>query len=84
MAAIRDGLIDLVVLAASRIATGIEKKACNALLLKVNQIGTVTESIKAATMSMQNGWGVMCSHRYVHATSVSLVCRHESSPHTPW
>lgn len=33
------------------IQTAIEKKACNALLLKVNQIGSVTESIEAVRMS---------------------------------
>jgi len=54
---------DLLVTNPTRITTGIEKKACNALLLKVNQIGSMTESIKAAKMSMDNGWGVMCSHR---------------------
>merc|ERR1712232_561435 len=42
---------------------GIEKKACNALLLKVNQIGTVTESIQAVKMAKEAGWGVMASHR---------------------
>lgn len=42
---------------------GIEKKACNALLLKVNQIGTVTEAIEACKMSQSAGWGVMVSHR---------------------
>lgn len=41
----------------------IEKKACNALLLKVNQIGSVTEAIKACQMSRAAGWGVMVSHR---------------------
>ncbi|KAJ1751986.1 phosphopyruvate hydratase [Coemansia sp. RSA 1821] len=54
---------DLLVTNPTRIATGVEKKACNALLLKVNQIGTVTESIKAANMSFEAGWGVMVSHR---------------------
>lgn len=54
---------DLLVTNPARITTGLEKKACNALLLKVNQIGTVSESIKAAKMSMDAGWGVMCSHR---------------------
>jgi len=54
---------DLLVTNPARIQTGLEKKACNALLLKVNQIGSVTESIKAAKLSMDNGWGVMCSHR---------------------
>ena len=38
---------DLLVTNPSRIQTGIDKKACNALLLKVNQIGTLTESIQA-------------------------------------
>merc|ERR1712046_162816 len=46
-----------------RIAAALEKKACNALLLKVNQIGSVTESIEAATMAQAAGWGVMVSHR---------------------
>jgi len=40
-----------------------KKKACNALLLKVNQIGTVTESINACNMAKSAGWGVMVSHR---------------------
>jgi len=54
---------DLLVTNVKRIKTAIEKKACNALLLKVNQIGSITESIKAATLSHQNKWGVMVSHR---------------------
>jgi len=37
--------------------------ACNALLLKVNQIGTVTEAIEAFKKSREKGWGVMISHR---------------------
>ena len=54
---------DLLVTNPALITTGLEKKTCNALLLKVNQIGSVLESIKAAKMSMDNGWGVMFSHR---------------------
>jgi enolase len=54
---------DLLVTNPTRIQTGIDKKACNALLLKVNQIGTLTESIKAAKMSHAAGWNVMVSHR---------------------
>lgn len=42
---------------------GLEKQACNALLLKVNQIGSLTESIEACQISMKNDWGVMVSHR---------------------
>ena len=54
---------DLLVTNPKRIATGIEKKSCNALLLKVNQIGSLTESIEAYEQSKQSGWGVMVSHR---------------------
>jgi enolase len=54
---------DLLVTNTTRIATALEKKACSALLLKVNQIGSITESIKACKMSFEGGWGVMCSHR---------------------
>merc|ERR1712006_66121 len=54
---------DLTVTNVARVKTAIEKKACNALLLKVNQIGSMTESINAVKMRKQSGWGVMCSHR---------------------
>ncbi|CAL1354615.1 unnamed protein product [Linum trigynum] len=54
---------DLLVTNPTRIAEAIGKKSCNGLLLKVNQIGTVTESIKAALDSKAAGWGVMVSHR---------------------
>eukprot|EP01096_Ripella_sp_DP13-Kostka_P012863 TRINITY_DN545_c0_g2_i1.p1 TRINITY_DN545_c0_g2~~TRINITY_DN545_c0_g2_i1.p1 ORF type:complete len:488 (+),score=274.64 TRINITY_DN545_c0_g2_i1:145-1464(+) len=54
---------DLLVTNPVRIATGIEKKSCNALLLKVNQIGSVTESIEACKLAQSAGWGVMVSHR---------------------
>ncbi|KAI9315818.1 enolase [Dichotomocladium elegans] len=54
---------DLLVTNPERIATAIEKKACNSLLLKVNQIGTLSESIQAAKDSQAAGWGVMVSHR---------------------
>jgi enolase len=54
---------DLLVTNPKRIKTAIEKKACNGLLLKVNQIGSVTESIKAHNMAKAEGWGTMVSHR---------------------
>jgi enolase len=54
---------DLLVTNTDRIKMAIEKKACNALLLKVNQIGSITEAIAAANMSREAGWGVMVSHR---------------------
>ncbi|MFA6064230.1 MAG: phosphopyruvate hydratase [archaeon] len=54
---------DLLVTNVKRIKEGIAKKAVNALLLKVNQIGSITESIDACKMSQAAGWGVMVSHR---------------------
>merc|ERR1712176_1584260 len=54
---------DLLVTNTKRIAKALEIGACNALLLKVNQIGSITEAIDAANMSMRAGWGVMVSHR---------------------
>ncbi|SCW03931.1 LAFE_0H02190g1_1 [Lachancea fermentati] len=54
---------DLTVTNPLRIKTAIEKKAADALLLKVNQIGSLSESIKAAEDSFAAGWGVMVSHR---------------------
>ncbi|XP_062205424.1 enolase 2-like [Phragmites australis] len=54
---------DLLVTNPTRVAKAIKEKSCNALLLKVNQIGSVTESIEAVKMSKQAGWGVMTSHR---------------------
>nr|GLL46368.1 enolase [Ipomoea trifida] len=54
---------DLLVTNPKRVAKAIEGKTCNALLLKVNQIGSVTESIEAVKMSKKAGWGVMTSHR---------------------
>jgi len=54
---------DLLVTNVERIKMAIERNACNALLLKVNQIGSVTESINAAKLSQENDWGIMVSHR---------------------
>ncbi|VWU50042.1 enolase, putative, partial [Hepatocystis sp. ex Piliocolobus tephrosceles] len=54
---------DLLVTNPTRITKALEKKACNALLLKVNQIGSITEAIDACLLSQKNNWGVMVSHR---------------------
>jgi enolase len=54
---------DLTVTNPTRVKKAIELKACNALLLKVNQIGSVTESIEAVTMAKKAGWAIMTSHR---------------------
>ncbi|HVS15565.1 MAG TPA: phosphopyruvate hydratase [Thermoanaerobaculia bacterium] len=54
---------DLLVTNVERIARAIEERACNALLCKVNQIGTLTESVQAMRVSQAAGWGVVVSHR---------------------
>lgn len=56
---------DLLVTNPKRIAKAMEESlpACNALLLKVNQIGSITEAIEACKMCQDRGWGVMVSHR---------------------
>lgn len=54
---------DLTVTNPKRIKRAVDVKACNCLLLKVNQIGSVTESIEACKLAQSSGWGVMVSHR---------------------
>ncbi|HLD06922.1 MAG TPA: phosphopyruvate hydratase [Candidatus Nanoarchaeia archaeon] len=54
---------DLLVTDPARIRMAIEGKLCNALLLKLNQIGTVSEALQAAQLAMKGGWKVMVSHR---------------------
>ncbi|KAK4174972.1 Enolase, C-terminal TIM barrel domain-containing protein [Triangularia setosa] len=64
---------DLTVTNPLRIKKAIELKASNALLLKVNQIGTLTESIQAAKDSYADGWGVMVSHRSGETEDVTIA-----------
>ncbi|MEN9625874.1 MAG: hypothetical protein RL557_202 [archaeon] len=47
----------------SRIKKAIKEKACNAMILKINQIGTITEAISAAQLAQKAGWKVIVSHR---------------------
>lgn len=54
---------DLTVTNPKRIKRAVDVRACNGLLLKVNQIGSVTEAIDACKLAQANGWGVMVSHR---------------------
>ncbi len=54
---------DLLVTNPERIKMALNKKMCDALLLKVNQIGSLTEAKTAAKLAMDNGWKVMVSHR---------------------
>jgi enolase len=54
---------DLLVTNVKRIERAIESNACNALLCKVNQIGTLTEAVAAIEMSKEAGWSAVVSHR---------------------
>lgn len=54
---------DLFVTNVTRLQTGIDKKIANALLVKVNQIGTITETINAVTLAQHNGYNTIMSHR---------------------
>jgi len=72
---------DLFVTNPKRLAKGIEMGACNALLWKVNQIGTLTEAFEAASLAMKNKYSVMASHRsgetedpWVADLSVGIGC----------
>ena len=54
---------DLFVTNVDRLQTGIDKKIANGLLVKVNQIGTLTETINAVTLAQHNGYNTIMSHR---------------------
>lgn len=54
---------DLFVTNPKRLKRGIETYAANALLWKVNQVGTLTEALEAAEIAKRNGYAVMASHR---------------------
>ncbi|HJH30936.1 MAG TPA: phosphopyruvate hydratase [Methanosarcinaceae archaeon] len=54
---------DLFVTSVERLSQGIEMNAANALLLKVNQIGTISEAFDAANMASRNSYNVVVSHR---------------------
>ncbi len=72
---------DLFVTNVKRLSKGIEMGACNSLLWKVNQIGSLTEARDAARLAMDSGYTVMASHRsgetedpFVADLSVGIGC----------
>lgn len=74
---------DLLMSNPKRIQRAIQESACNALLLKVNQIGTVTEAIEVVKLAKEANWGVITSHRcgetedsFIADLSVGLATRH--------
>ena len=54
---------DLFVTNTERLARGIKEKSANSILIKVNQIGTLTETFNAVNMAIRNGWTAVISHR---------------------
>lgn len=54
---------DFLVTNTTRLSRAIEERAANALLVKPNQIGTLTETLEAIAMAKRAGWGVIISHR---------------------
>ena len=72
---------DLLVTNPVRIQMAVERKLCNALLLKVNQIGTITEALQSASIAKKAGWNIMVSHRsgetndsFIADLAVALSC----------
>ena len=72
---------DLLVTNKDRINHAVKQKLCNCLLLKVNQIGTLTEALEAFKTASKAGWNTMVSHRsgetedtFISDLSVSLGC----------
>ena len=64
---------DLFVTNPIRLAKGIELKAANALLVKLNQIGTLTETLDAVTVAQRNGYAAMISHRSGETEDVTIA-----------
>ena len=64
---------DLFVTNPERLAKGIATKTANALLVKVNQIGTLTETLDAVTLAQSNGYRCMMSHRSGETEDVTIA-----------
>jgi len=73
---------DLTVTNPERIKKAVKINACNCLLLKINQIGTITEALEAADIAKHHKWKIMVSHRsgetcdsFIADLAVGLGCR---------
>jgi len=64
---------DLFVTNPERIARGIAENAASGLLLKVNQIGTLSEAIDAATLATRNGLSLFVSHRSAETEDTTIA-----------
>ena len=67
---------DLYVTNVARLSQGIQKKASNAILIKLNQIGSLTETIAAINMAQNVGWKAVVSHRSgeTEDTTIADLC----------
>ena len=64
---------DLYVTSTRRLAQGIKLNASNSILIKLNQIGTLTETLSAIDMAMRNGWTAVVSHRSGETEDTSIA-----------
>ncbi len=64
---------DLFVTNIERLSKGVDMGAANALLLKINQIGTLSEAFDAATMASRNGYTVIVSHRSAETEDTTIA-----------
>ena len=64
---------DLYVTNVNRLKLGIQRKASNSILIKLNQIGTLTETIAAIRMAQQAGWTAVVSHRSGETEDITIA-----------
>ncbi len=64
---------DLLVTNVERLQIAIEKKACNYILIKLNQIGSLTETLKSIVLAQSNGFGIMLSHRSGETSDTTIA-----------
>ena len=64
---------DLFVTQSERLAQGIELSAANAMLVKVNQVGTVTETLESMDLASSNGFNNVISHRSGETEDVTIA-----------
>jgi len=62
---------DLLVTSQDRLKRAIDNKSANAILIKPNQVGTLTETIRAIQLAKENNWGTVISHRSGETEDVS-------------
>lgn len=64
---------DLLVTNVERLQMAIEKNACNYILIKLNQIGSLTETLKSIILAQGNGFGIMLSHRSGETSDTTIA-----------